>query len=428
MESRSGPDRRVLLAGALALAGSFAAGAAPAPLRLRRGINLWPWFSLTREFPAPRIDYDWPPFQPERPTPSDADLASLAAAGFDFVRIPVDPGPFLAFRGAQRASLLAELAAAVRRAQAAGLSVVVNLQANAATHHYRPDALYGGPSAPLLPAFRELLAEVARRLTALDPARGALEPVNEPPQGCGAGAWDAVQRILLAEARRAAPTVTLVATGACGSMAPGLTALDPTPWRAFAPVLFTFHFYEPYLFTHQGATWMTGEPFYRALNSVPWPGSAGRLDETLAAVRARMRDDAGTSAEAKAEAYRQTEAKLREYFAASPDRGYLARGLADVRTWAELYGIAPGEILLGEFGALRSDATYVASHAPDRARYVRDVREAAEAAGFAWAFWNYFDGFGLTRTDAAPSAGARSLDPALIDALGLRMPPGAAAR
>src|SRR5438552_2412185 len=35
-------------------------------IRLRRGMNLWPWFSLTREFPPPRIDYDWPPYEPAR--------------------------------------------------------------------------------------------------------------------------------------------------------------------------------------------------------------------------------------------------------------------------------------------------------------------------------------------------------------------------
>jgi endoglucanase len=106
---------------------------------------------------------------------------------------------------------------------------------------------------------------------------------------------------------------------------------------------------------------------------------------------------------------------MKEYFAADPDRGYLDRNLADIRTWADLYGVAPRRILMGEFGALRSDARYVASRAPDRARYIRDVREAAEAAGFAWAFWNLFDGLGLMDD-------AHRIDPAIIAALGLTMP------
>ncbi|RUX93624.1 glycosyl hydrolase family 5, partial [Mesorhizobium sp. M7D.F.Ca.US.004.01.2.1] len=45
--------------------------------QFRRGVNAWPWFSLTREFPAPRTDYDWPPFQSQRPVPTPDDLGRL---------------------------------------------------------------------------------------------------------------------------------------------------------------------------------------------------------------------------------------------------------------------------------------------------------------------------------------------------------------
>ena len=69
-------------------------------------------------------------------------------------------------------------------------------------------------------------------------------------------------------ARGAAPGVTLILSGACGSMIAGLEALDPIQ---DANVVYTFHFYEPYVFSHQGAPWMTSEPMYRYLNAVPWP-------------------------------------------------------------------------------------------------------------------------------------------------------------
>src|SRR5690348_1066292 len=69
--------RRRLVGG---LAATSAALAAPTILRARtadgpvirlhRGMNLWPWFSLTREFPAPRTDYDWPPYQADRAIPT----------------------------------------------------------------------------------------------------------------------------------------------------------------------------------------------------------------------------------------------------------------------------------------------------------------------------------------------------------------------
>ncbi|MHC2017032.1 glycoside hydrolase family 5 protein [Methylobacterium sp. CM6247] len=412
---RPAPTRRAILAAAAWAAARVPAAAAPAPLRLRRGVNTWPWFSLTREFPAPRTDYGTPPFQEGRPVPTGRDLARLRAAGFDFLRLPVDPGPFAAAAPEERERLMAELRAAVEAALRADLAVLVNVQANGATHHWNPQNFYGDPGAPHFPAYRRFVSDLARMLERIAPERLALEPVNEPPQDCGAASWLTIQDDLLGEARRVAPRLTLVACGACGSMITGLTALDPAPLARFAPLLFTFHYYEPYLFSHQGAPWMR-EPVYRALNAVPWPASAGSLETTLTAVRTRMAGDAGLSAEAKRDAYALTEAKLGEYFAAQPDKRYLARHLAMVGEWARRHGIAPANIVLGEFGALRSDARYVAAQADDRARYVRDVREAAEAEGFPWAFWNLFDGMGLM-DDAS-----KRFDPAIVTALGLRVP------
>ena len=415
-------SRRAVLAGALALAGVPAARAAAPeprarPLALRRGIALWPWFSLTTEYPAPRIDYAWPPFQSDRPVPTRDDLHRLAALGFDFARLPLDPGPFIAFTGRRRADLMGELSGAIDAALAAGLRVLVNVQANAATHHYTPEALYGSDRAPLFPAYRDLAADLARLCARAGTDRVALEPVNEPPQACGALAWERVQSALLAAARRAAPNLTLVATGACGSLVPGLTALDPGALARFAPLLHTFHFYEPYLFSHQGAPWMTAEPFYRWLNAVPWPAARGNVSATLAAVRTRMAADGAVPASEKARDLAVIEPKLREYFAADPGPAYLAKEMAPVSAWADLYGIAPGQVLMGEFGALRSDARYTASKAPDRAAYVRDVRRAAEEAGFGWSFWNLFDGLGLMDE-------AHRIDAGLVTALGLRAPGG----
>lgn len=409
--------RRALL-GAAALAGIAPGPARAARPRLRRGISLWPWFSLTKEYPAPRTDYAWPPFQDQRPVPRPDDLRRLAQSGLDFVRVPVDPGPFLAFEGTPfRRRLLDQLDAAVGLCLAAGLEAVVNIQINEATHHWTSRRLIASRDAPDFSAYRALAAEIARRLAGIDGARTVLEPVNEPPQACGAPAWDGVQRDLLAAARAAAPGLGLTATGACGSMVPGLAALDPGPLAGFEPLTWIVHFYEPYLFTHQGAPWMRGEPIYRALNAVPWPSRAGTIEATLAATRRRMAGDAERSAAEKEAAWAETEAKMREYFDARPDRRFLAHGLSGVRDWARTHGVPADRILVGEFGALRSDRRYVAAGAADRARYLRDLRETIEEYGFGWAYWNLFDGFGLVTDDTT-----RTFDPDIVAALGLRMP------
>ena len=410
-------SRRRLIAGAVALASSPPARAAEPPLSLRRGVNLWPWFSLTREYPPPRTDYGWPPFQQQRPTPTPHDLARLRASGLDFVRLPVDPGPFIALPEAQRTELMEQLRAAAALVLRSELSLVLNIQANGATHHWNPTRFYGSRDAPGLPAYRQFVADCAGMLAGFDLARVALEPVNEPPQGCGGQDWVAIQQTLLAAARSRSARLTLIATGSCGSMVSGLQALDPGPLADLAPLLFTFHFYEPYLFSHQGAPWMS-EPVYKALNAVPWPASAGSLEATLAAVRARMEQDRVTPAQTKRDAYAETQRVLKVYFDANPARPFIDRYLAMAKAWGERHAIPSSHILMGEFGALRSDARYVASGAADRARYVTDVRSSAESFGFPWAFWNAFDGFGLIDDTT------RAFDPAIVSALGLTMPRG----
>ncbi len=386
---------------------------APTGSSFRRGVNTWPWFSLTREYPAPRTDYPWPPWQAQRAVPGRADLRRLRQAGFDFIRIPVDPGPFLAFDEAKRGALLQDVMEAVQSALSERLSVIVNLHGNGATHHWTPDRMYSAHTAPALNPYLLLVEAFAARLGRLDLARVALEPVNEPPQACVSAEWAGLQIQLLSTARRAAPGLTLVATGACGSMPSGLVALDPAPLHPLEPLLYAFHFYEPYLFSHQGAPWMR-EPVYRALNNVPWPASAGSLQQTLASVRRRMSEDHGTSADERRAAMQETEKVLGVYFAAQPDRPFLRQYLGAVADWGTKHGIPSARLVMGEFGALRTDQRYTAAPAPDRARYVRDVRQMAEGFGFGWAFWNLFDGMGLMDDTT------RALDPAMIEALGLR--------
>ncbi|MCQ8873154.1 glycoside hydrolase family 5 protein [Mesorhizobium sp. LMG17149] len=398
--------------GSLTVAPIARAAAGP---RFRRGVNAWPWFSLTREFPAPRTDYDWPPFQSQRPVPTPDDLRRLRETGLDFIRLPVDPGPFLAADATTRSRLLDMLDAAVTATLHADLGIIVNIQANAATHYWNPDRMVSSTAAPAFDLYRGLVGELAGRLARFQPGRVALEPVNEPAQACASNVWSQIQLSLLTAARASAATLPLVVTGGCGSMVSGLTALDPAPLSPFEPILFTFHFYEPYLFSHQGAPWMR-EPVYRSLNNVPWPASAGSLEQTLASVRARMAQDTEIPEDAKQAAYAETERVLKVYFDARPDRWFVDKYLRQVRDWADGHGLAPERIIMGEFGALRTDARYVAAPNPDRARYIADVRRSAEELGFAWALWDLFDGMGMMDDTT------RALDPDIIAALGLTMP------
>lgn len=402
--------RRAALAGAGACLGANLAGAAERakPLALRRGVNAFPWFQLTNEYPAPRKDYVWPPFQSSRPTPSAADLATLRRAGFDFLRVPVDPGPFIAASAHDRAALLDELTSAVALCNAHDLNVVVNVQANGATHYWTPQRMTGAADAPEFPAYLDLVADIAARLPS---KRAALEPINEPLGACGSSQTRDVRKALLTRARAANPNLTLVASGGCGSLIQGLADFDPADVAGFGPVLYTFHFYEPYVFTHQSASWM-GERFYHTLTGVSWPGPAGSYDATMRETRARAQ--ALLPASERDAVLGETEKVLKVYYDAAPARAFVDKYLGAAAKWARGHGLNPSEVLMGEFGALKNDGRNHGARAPDRARYIRDVRESAEALGFPWAFWCLFDSMGLM------DEGTRTLDPDMIAALGLR--------
>src|SRR2546421_8006838 len=51
---------------------------------------------------------------------------------------------------------------------------------------------------------------------------------------------------------------------------------------------------------------------------------------------------------------------------ADPDRRFIARHFARVTAWADRHRVERGRVLLGEFGALRTDERYVAALAPDQ--------------------------------------------------------------
>ncbi len=408
-------NRTIALATGLALATALALAAwlpsrSPEHFIFQRGVNgdLWNnWGSIAELRADPEalaVFPDW------RRNVTPAMFAALSDQGFDFIRLPIDPGPALAYGpGPDQNRLIDGMHAAAEMALDAGLKVIVDL------HPLPRGEEIGGMESILGNSFPDYVALVGRigaRLNDLPPDRTAYELLNEPSfdcEGVYAGAppkWPAMQAQLHAAARAAAPDLPIILTGACWSQANALASLDPT----LIPddnVLWTFHSYAPYTYTHQGAIWTEAPVKY--LRDLPYPPSLMTPEiaaTVIAEAKARM-----TAAEGMADSEAITKA-VQDY-AANPD-GDITTEISVAAKWADAHDIPRNRILLGEFGALHT-IDGVSQPMEWYHSFLATKRQAAEAAGMGWAVLSWSGGMGI----ASEGAADRRMSPETCRALGL---------
>lgn len=337
-------------------------GRADPSVTLRRGVNITGWF----RFPVSREPGALAAYV------GDQALTDLRNAGFDHVRLAVDPDVVAA------ADDRAVLVDAIGRMQRRGLAVIVSPQPQ-------------GWQLETVPADRDKLVAfwraLAPALRPLDPARTLPEVLNEPVFPGDPAAWAALQHRVLGEIRRVLPRRTVVLTGQDWGSIKGLLALEPEDDQA---VLYSFHLYDPSELTSLAA--------YR-------PG----LDRAaLARLPFPVDDPAACDATADTTGDAATGDLMRYYCGLGWTRARLDATIGQASDWAHRHGV---RLLAGEFGATAQ------LNAPARAAWLQTVRESLEGHGIAWALWGYDDVMGLNV--ARPPGPRPALDPAVLGALGL---------
>jgi endoglucanase len=169
------------------------------------------------------------------------------------------------------------------------------------------------------------------------PARVYFELLNEPNGKLTEAKWNTAFPKLLAAVRQTNPTrPVIVGPGQWNS----IRALDKLELpRDDRNLILTVHYYDPFEFTHQGASWVKG--------SEKWKG----------------RTWAGTDAEKAA----------------------ITKQLEKAATWAKTHD---RPVFLGEFGAFQE------ADMKSRARWTNYVAREAERLGFSWSYWEFCSGFG----------------------------------
>jgi endoglucanase len=389
------------------LAAGFCASAAAAPFEIHRGINLDIWVTWPDEsrWNDPEAIL---PFPEWRKSLDAEGLEALRAQGFDFVRMPVDPSPFLSPTAAPlRDRLLQSVRDSVHMVNAAGLKVVVDLHLFPAGGNRSIGMGQVMEDPALFDAYTQLVRDMGRLLAGEDPSLVAFELMNEPVIDCDddkGGEWRDRQKRLFAAARASATRLTLVLTGGCYSGADDLAKVDPRDYPD-DNLMWTFHSYEPFLLTHQGATWagdfipyVTGLPY--PLHSIP----AAERDEIVARIKAKMDAEAPWARRAGLKAYLGE--LIAEIDTAEKLDARLETPFQEAARWADANGIARDRVLLGEFGIIRQEwgNDHVVPR-ESRAAYYRDMARHAEAGGFPWAAWSYGGAFGIVEAFEGRDAG-----------------------
>jgi endoglucanase len=279
--------------------------------RLGRGVNILGYDPIWREREQGRFKAEY--FQ------------QLKAAGFNSVRINLHAFRHMDATNNLKASWFGVLDWAVKEAQAQGLAVILDL------HEFQPLGKDpAGNKEKFLAFWRQVAAHYQNA-----PGTVCFEVLNEPFGKLTPELWNEYLAEALGIIRKTNPTRTVIVGPGQWNQIDRLGELKlPEQDRN---LIVTVHYYEPFNFTHQGASWSDRKDKL----GFDWT----RTPEEIAA---------------------------------------LNRAFDKAQVWSKAN---QRPLLLGEFGA------YDRGPMDSRVRWTAAVARAAEARGWSWAYWQFDSDF-----------------------------------
>lgn len=285
-------------------------------------------------------------------------LADIAKANFKTIRLPICFGAWASLEapfdwetkdGLEAADLL------IKTALENNLNVIVDL------HHTEFDNSF--PHAASTARLVSLWQRVAERYKNTDPQRVFFELRNEP-HDIAAEVWRAQAETLIKTVRRIAPNHTLIVGFHDWNSRQAM--IDSKPF-ADSNIIYTFHYYDPFVFTHQGATWSSeGLP---DLRNVPFPSAANKKIEVPSSAKGKW-----------------TEKQINNYEQDSqPSKMF--EDLKAAKKWSVDNRVP---IFLGEFGSYDKYAAPA-----DRCRHAAVVYAALGKLDIPNAWWEWDGGFNM---------------------------------
>jgi len=346
------------------------AGAGAEELPFHRGVNLTGWFQTSG---ARQIQFTQFTRQ---------DFINIKSLGCDVIRLPINLHAMTG--GAPEYTLdplfLYFLDQAVDWAEELEIHLLLD------NHSFDP-AVNTSPDIGdiLVPVWSQMAAHFKDRSNFV-----YYEILNEP-HGISDASWNAIQKRVIETIRLVDQKHTLIIGPAGWNSYNNLAAMPP---YEDGNLIYTFHFYDPFLFTHQGASWT--DPPMTPLAGVPFPYDAARMPACPAALK-------GTWIEGSLKNSYKTDGTVAR-----------VKSLIDI---AARFGTTRNvKLFCGEFGVYIPN-----SPAADRVFWYDAVQDYLEEKGIAWTIWDYTGGFGLFE----PGTGELfdyDLHVPLLEALDLNVP------
>ena len=336
---------------------------------LARGINLSNWFNDYSESSQFSNRFN------------NAHFKQIKDAGFTYVRLPIGPNVLCGsskIEDIQTANLV-HVENAVKNIQAAGLAVTIEMHPFGDNFEAR---LAIDPLARQ--SFRQFWKNLANYFKGYDTTKLFFEIWNEPNigaerlvSGIDKNWWAPFQEQIVSSIREAAPNHYIIVTAENYSSWSELLQL---PIINQKKIIYNFHFYDPFTFTHQGADWISGP--YSLLRFLPYPATPTNVS-TLAA------NASNPSARSQIEWYG------RQQYAADS----INRVMQLVYNWSVQKKV---DVICNEFGVHKKVAP------PESIiNYLSDVSTYLNKFGIGWAVWDYDDTFGI----ASYTTGTRAVPP-----------------
>ena len=215
------------------------------------------------------------------------------------------------------------------------------------------------------------------------------EILNEP-HGISHDLWNAIQGEVIETIRSVDSTHTIIVGGADYN---SYNSLNKMPSYEDDNLIYTFHFYDPFIVTHQGASWTT--PSMVDLGDVPYPYAQDKMPRFPTSLQ-------GTWVEGAFNNYNN-----------EGNADFIKQKIDIAIAFSEQRGVP---VFCGEFGVYKPN-----SDNESRVNWYKVVVDYLNESGIAWTMWDYHGGFGVFE-EGGQDLFDHDLNVPLLNSLGFNVP------